>query len=107
LGTGVVDPWGRGLWAIEFMAHIPRPQGATTPVPKAHHKRGADLRPAPLIHIITFQTQSVSSHELDDNFHRCITLTGSDLYDTGISTVTVCVLGSDLIKELVSEIDLL
>ena len=55
--------------------------------------------------LTTLLSARLRSHELDDYFHRCITLTGTDLYDTGVSTVTVGVLGSYLIEKLVGKAD--
>ena len=42
------------------------------------------------------------SNKLDKYFHSSVALTRTDLYDTGISTVTVCILRSDIGKELIS-----
>ena len=46
-------------------------------------------------------------YQLKDYHHRSITLTRSYLYDTGETTVTVCILRCDLIKHLAAQIYLL
>ena len=37
-------------------------------------------------------------YKLKKNFHSCVALTLTDLYDSGVTTVTVSILGSDVIK---------
>ena len=44
-----------------------------------------------LIHIF-----ARSLNKLQNNSHSCVTLTLTDLNDSGVTTLTVCILGSDL-----------
>ncbi len=53
-----------------------------------------------------FMFQQNILYKLKNNFHGCIALTLSDLYDTGVTAVAVLVLGSDLIEELVGLVNI-
>ena len=43
-------------------------------------------------------------NQLDESHFGCVTAAGSELVDLGVTTVAICVLGSDLVEELLDNV---